>query len=498
MAEENYLLRGTRNTLLDMLLDPIGGTHPLFDLPVKAVNDVVFYNTAAEVVVSNSQPDVLYRVFEDINNPGEGQHTNNRADLVLTTGLLGDQVHAFRILATKIYPPENTSVLLQVANIRVGVNRGLEVVAERDLLNYGDKAVLIVKNAQKGANYSIIYYTKAIAALSISQLMVINEEQDIEAISYQADKTEGTSETIVLRVSPKITGSDADLRLETTYGLREDMELRIAVYDENTGLSGILLQVTTINVMPDLNLSADWFMQKSKTQTGAADYGSKVGLRLGNTQKSVKYQLKLDSIDFDEPVLPPDNLLSDWVAGNGDTLDILLNIPPKEDMVVVITAEKLSAASHTAQLTSQVIVPVFPDGDKKLSVMSVARPGDNSKVIRLDHPQRGILYQLRNPATKEMIGSPVFYHRNYGIGDTRISANLIDRLYKKEKADLTGSSLLVKSLFVVDTCNQNNEPDKDVALLPVDTLADTASFEVIATKSTTGFSTIIDTVTVSS
>ncbi|WPV01754.1 hypothetical protein SNE26_08215 [Mucilaginibacter sp. cycad4] len=495
MAEENYLLRGARNTLLDMLLDPIGGTYPLFDLPVKAVSDVVFYNNAAELIVSNSQPDVLYRVFEDINNPGEGLHTDSRSDLILKTGLLINQVHAFRVLATKIYSPQNSCVLLQGANIRVGVNTGLEVVAGRNLLNYGDKAVLIVKNAQKNANYSIIYYTKSGEALSVSQLMCIDNKQELETTPYPAVKTTGADEIIAVRISPLVLGNDADIRLETIYGLREDMELSVAVFDENTGLSGVLLKVTTISVMPDLNLPLDWFMQKSKTQTGAADYGSKVGLRLGNTQKSVKYQLKLEAIDSDEPLLPPDNLLSNWFVGDGDTFDILLNIPAKEDMVIVVTAQKLSDASHTGQLTSQVIIPVYPDENKKLSVVSVTGSGD--KAIRLDQPQRGILYQLRNPGTKEMIDPPVFYHRNYGIGNTRVSANVIERLYKTEKIDLKGNRTFAKSLFVVDTCNQNNEAEKDMALLPVGPLADTASFEVTATKSTTGFSVIIDTVKVS-
>jgi hypothetical protein len=186
MAEENYLLRGTRNTLLDMLLEPIGGTYPLFDLPVKAVNGVVFYNTAAEVVVSNSQPEVLYSIFEDINNPGEEQHTDTE-DIVFKTGLLKEKVHAFRVKATKAYPPKASSILLQTAYIRVGVDRDLNVIAEKDTLNYGDRAALIVKKAQKGAKYSIIYYYKASGDVPVSDLMgTLSKKQGTRQISPQA------------------------------------------------------------------------------------------------------------------------------------------------------------------------------------------------------------------------------------------------------------------------------------------------------------------------
>jgi hypothetical protein len=499
MAEENYLLRGTRNTLLDMLLEPIGGTYPLFDLPVKAVNGVVFYNTAAEVVVSNSQPEVLYSIFEDINNPGEEQHTDTE-DIVFKTGLLKEKVHAFRVKATKAYPPKASSILLQTAYIRVGVDRDLNVIAEKDTLNYGDRAALIVKKAQKGAKYSIIYYYKASGDVPVSDLMEIKDGDIVEKTRYPADKSTGTIEMIGAHVSAKLLGNDADLRLETTYGLKENMELRVAVEDEDTGLSGILLQTAAFNVMPHLNLPVAWFSKNSKVQTNntnAADYRGTVGLRLGNTQKSVKYQLKLNEIDWDGPTPAPSDLLSDWIAGNGETVNIFVNIPAREDMVVVILAKKLTPGSPTAQLTAHVIIPVYPDPDKKLSVVSPAAPDDNHKAVRVDLLQRGILYQLRSPETKEMIGLPVFYHRNYGIGHTRVSADVIERRYKNEEAGLRASSLLIKSLFVVDFCNPKNEPEKDVALLPVAHFVGTALFEVIATKSTTGFSVIIGTVTVS-
>ncbi|GGH06668.1 hypothetical protein [Mucilaginibacter phyllosphaerae] len=481
MANENYLLRGVRNTLLDMLLNPVAVTYPLFDLPVQAVNEMVLYDSTAALVISNSQPDVTYQLFEDIDEPGKAYHTDTPGELTIPTGKLTKQVHAFRVKATKMYPPFRSNNLYQVVNIRVGVNVGLEVIPQKTVLNYSEKVVLTVKNAQKGAWYSVVYFAGEINALPPKQLLTVDNEADLETILMPAGPA-------AFCISKKFLGDNADLQLETTYGLREDMELRVFVDDANTGLTGLLNAAVIIGVMPDISLPAVWYSQQSKSRynkTGAADYGSAAGVRLKLSQSSVKYRLRLDAMDG--PDTKTDIYLSDWVNGVAGVLDIPLIELTTEDMLLTVIAEKVIRPLGAA-LTQRVVIPVYPAHDKTFTVVDSQDP-QAGKTIKVGNAQSGILYQLRNTATNELIVPPVFYHRNYGIGNTRICGD--SKAASFDENAVMSDDWWIKSLFVV-----GNSSTDDEVLLPVGPLTADTSFEVIATKSTTGFSKIIGTISV--
>lgn len=506
MTEENYLLRGARNTLLDMLLEPVGATYPLFDLPVKPDVGVVYYDNPAEIRVSYVQPDVSYQVYEVLDKPLKGRNSDRGSDIVFKTEMLKKQGHAFRVKATKILytepgadgklPPAKAPLsnsLFQVANVKVGINARLAVVPERDNINYGDKIALTIKNAQKGAYYSIIYYYTGINNQNLEQLMDISSGPAPEKVAETSDGDGKIITQAYTRVSKALLGDNADLRLETLYGLREDMQLRIAVIDKNTDLGGVLEAVTTINVAPNLNLTSTWVSGTpalERNKNGAADYRSIVSIRLNDSQQSTQYRIRLDKIDSDEAKPAINDFLCDWTTGVNGSIDIPVSADVTEDMLLRIIAIKTDYKTQD-ELASEVFVAVYPDTDKKVTVAANPNPDTEGKIVKVYAPQRGIIYQLRNIKTDELLAPPVFYHRNYGIGNTRIGQSFMATKYKE--GDPMGAGWMVKSLFAVDAMD-----DKKIIELPTGALAEDTKFEVVATKSTTGFAAVIKTITAKS
>ncbi|TCD01778.1 hypothetical protein [Pedobacter psychroterrae] len=506
MNEGNYLLRGARNTLLDMLLEPIGATYPLFDLPVKPDVDVVYYDNPAEVRVSYVQPDVSYQVYEALDKPLKGQHSDRGTDIVLKTDTLKEQVHAFKIKATKILYPEPeadgklppakiplSNSLFKVANVRVGINAGLVVVPEKSDINYGDKITLTIKNAQKGAYYSIIYYDNGINNQEIEQLMDVNAGPVAEKVAEVRDQDSKIITPAHTRISETLLGDDADLQVKTLYGLREDIQLRIAVIDKNTDLAGMLKAVTTINVAPNLKLASTWVSGTPAIEynkSGAADYGSMVSIRLIDAQLSTQYRIRLDEIDADATNPAIHDFLCDWMTGIKGVMDIPMSAGVSEDMIVRVIARK-TADNLQGELESQVFIAVYPDRGKKITVAANPDPGINGKIVKVYAPQRGIIYQLHNIKTDELLAPPVFYNRNYGIGKTRIGQDFMATKY--QEGDAMGTDWMVKSLFAVDAME-----DKDNIELPTGAITEDTKFEVLATKSTTGFAAVIKMITAKS
>jgi len=455
MKNENHLLRAARNTLLDMLLESRGTTYPLADLPTGTPLEMVYFNRPGTVIVSYPQPDVTYQVFEGDTPYSEVYKNNSRRAISLDTIPLTGESHAFKVVATKRYSRRAplTKVLYQVVNIKVGVNTGLEVTASKTLLNFNEKTTLTIKEPQAGAEYYIC----------------LKRDHNIP-------------------LSAKVLYEKGDLSIETTDGFKEDTLLSVAVHDPNTGSLGILDMQITIQVKPNLDLPALWLAKDSDNTRPAIDHRGRAFIRLSNTQSSVTYQLFIVEMDG---VGPPETetLMGNKYKGTGGDLDLPVTGILTEDVVIGVIARKTGSLPNAAYLKKSVIIPVKPDPKVKLTVLTSEDPEDKNISIQLNGAQRGIIYQLYQQEGDKPVGEPVFYHRNLGIGNTRIGGDFIADHYNVD-ADMDN---WVSSEFVIDAMDIE---DKKVLIFPAGKVEDTTTFYVAAKKSTTGFTELLPPVTV--
>jgi hypothetical protein len=488
MDEERFLLRSSRNILLDVVLSEVGGTYPLTDLPLKAESDIVFYDEPAELVLGYSQPDIKYLVYEDVEH-GTLQNGTG-AELILLTLPLKVQAHAFRVKAIKRYGKALDSALLQTVLITVGVNRGLEIMAEKPIITYGEKAALTIKRTQKNARYAIFFEYNAADTAGMVQQIVLEDGTFPDELPTPGLKEQLPDNCKRYLVSKsKLSENGGDLRIETQYGLRENMDLKVWVFDEDTRQAGIVLKTTHIAVTPNVNLPTTWYnlaTSEDINNSGAINYSGKVGIRLQQTQKSANYFICLSGIDTDAPDRSAGELLTAMMAGTGVQLDMPLPIAVKEDTLVTIRVSKPTLDLGSEPIAT-VMIAAYPDTNKKFSL--IAGPSDDGAVIiRINNPQRGVIYQLRDAESKKAISEPFFYHRNQGIGRMRVSKN---REGLKSKNGAASEDEWLKGQFVIGSCNQGNEPGNAQILLTLNKKNQPEAVEITATKSTTGFVVVI-------
>ncbi len=489
VGEERFLLRASRNTLLDVVLNDVGGTYPLTDLPLKAESDIVFYDEPAGLVLGYSQSDVKYQVYEDIEHRTPQNGTG--AELILLTLPLKVQAHAFRVKAIKRYGKTLDSALLQTILITIGVNRGLEIVAEKPIITYGEKAALIIKNTQKNARYAIFFEHNAADTASMAQQIVLEDGvfPDELHIAGLKEQLPDNCKRYLLSKS-KLSENGGDIKIETQYGLRENMDLKVWVFDEDTRQVGILLKTTHIAVTPNVNLPATWYSLANNediNKSGAVNYSGKVGIRLQQTQQSANYIICLGGIDTDTPDKSAGELLTAMVAGTGALLDIPLPMAIKEDTLVTIRGSK-PTLDLESELIATVMIAAYPDANRKFSLITEPDDDERAVIIRIDDPQRGIIYQLKDVEKKKAVSEPFFYHRNQGVGHMRVSKNR-EGLKSKNGAAIEDEWL--KGQFVIGSCNLDSEPENATVLLTLNKKNKPEAVEITATKSTTGFVVVI-------
>jgi hypothetical protein len=134
------------------------------------------------------------------------------------------------------------------------------------------------------------------------------------------------------------------------------------------------------------------------------------------------------------------------------------------------------------------MIAAYPDANRKFSLITEPSDDERAVIIRINNPQRGIIYQLRDAERKKAVSEPFFYHRNQGIGFMRVSKN---REGLKSKNGAVSEDEWQKGQFVVGSCNQGNEPENAKVLLTLNKKNKPEAVEITATKSTTGFAVVI-------
>jgi len=211
------------------------------------------------------------------------------------------------------------------------------------------------------------------------------------------------------------------------------------------------------------------------------DYGGRALIRLQNTQKSVTYRLFLKEMDG-APLPEPETWMSRELRGTDGDLDLPVTGTLTEDLIIGIIARKPGSLPEGVSLNASLIIPVRPALITKLNVLTSEDPEDKNTSIQVTGVQCGVIYQLYQQQDDKAIavGEPVFYHRNAGIGNTRISGDYIADHYRVED----GMANWVKSEFVVGSVDIE---DKKIVVLPAGVVEHTTIFYVVAKKSTTGF-----------
>ncbi len=433
--------RASRNSLADMI--PLGiNTYPLADIPVLmpngAAETIVQYNEPATVTLLYSQPDVVYTIWDqETGQPVNKQELDNKGNdgqIALKTISLTKDNYLFSIEA--LNPSTKMRVrLYQTIAVRIGINTGLMAIAKESEIAYGTNAIIIIKNAQSGTIYQV----------------------------FGTNKKTSLSDTV-----ESIDGGD--LAISTKDPLQEDTGFTIKATNIHTHDSAFFDAPKkedpprTIKVYPNTALPAE--------EPAIADYNGSSAIKLSNTQESTAYYLSVNDIDDDDNTASKsgrkNQMIGKPVAGKKNPISLAAD-KLAEDLTVKIIAKKNDTGLEKP-LLGTFTFKVRPDPGKILSIVKENTPGGDWITIKVNSTQPGIIYQLRKVIgddTYENIGTPVFHHRNHGVGTARIETD-----------------------FAIDYFTATD------VFLPAGIVATTTVFNVLATKATTKLTAVVGNITV--
>lgn len=403
MRDFNFGLRESRDTLIDLL--PIKSTFPLRNLPVNPERPKVSYNDSTHIIISWSQPDVLYSIIDDTGHIFQEPVPGNSGDLSIPTDLLTKEDYTFSVLATK----QNSgleNVLLQTVTIQVGVDTGLIVRLIDEIIDFNATATIVVEATQRNAK-------------------------------YQAFDLKGNP------ISEEVLSGEGGDLLITTQTQPEDQGIKVKATNLKTGLNDWMRQQVKVFVKPNLNLEVS-------LEQEVIDYKAKGTVVIKNSQKSTQYLLRFEWIDDDTV---DQNEINNTTAvavkkGNDDVLKITTGILI-EDIRLNVLATKIDS-NIEAQLLQTITIPVRPDPSRKLSKVDETVDFSQGTFIRVNDSQPGIQYQLRNDVNNAKIGWPRYHSRNKGIDIGRIEMDFAIDEFAGNSVDLpTGGLTKTKTLNVL-------------------------------------------------
>lgn len=400
--------RAYRNSLIDLLPLPVN-TFPLPDIPVFALQPVVQHELSGKIVLSYSQPDVSYTLYDQTKTQAvDIQNTTDEHDRVISVDTLSltNEDYTFSVLATKSNKPGFlvSTQLLQTVLIKIGIKKDLVVQVTTTPVPYGSKAVVVVKDAQRGTRYQLF--------------------DNDHALSAETD-----------------SGAGGDLEISTTGPLKKDVKISVKSTNIKTGQNGMLDEQPDILVSPNTALIP-------KLVGTAADYNGTADITLADTQQTAVYQVRFEDIDDDavDKKQMKNTSLGAAVPGNDGTI-VLPVAMLKEDLTVNILAIKKSSGIQQ-QLTKKLLIPVRPDINKKLSVVeNYLKPGDMA--VKVSNTQPGVMYQLKTDEDNKNIGKPGYHHKKRGIGEAQIELDFVVDPFTDDSVYLPTGHLLQTTTFHV-------------------------------------------------
>ena len=249
------------------------------NLSVSFINPIIDFNTAAVVLVEDTQSNSRYEVF-DPKDASLGQSVDSGpdgGDIQLTTVAIKEDV-VIKVRATNIKTNLNGTLLMQ-PEIKVAPDVTL-AVSLKEPVAYNGQATVIVNSPQKTAAY---------------QLRLEDIDDD------DADKTQLKGKAI----SESVSGTGKKIQL-ITEALQEDVTVSILATKNASGVSKTLQALVIIPVKPDptkvLSLVKDGTDAGKDIVINSLAPGESAAIKVANTQKGVMYQLRSGDINIGPPV----------------------------------------------------------------------------------------------------------------------------------------------------------------------------------------------------
>ena len=375
-------------------------------------------------------------------------YTNDKQLKLITEQLQRD--YLFSIEAFN--PVSKLSVrLFQTVLVRIGINTDLQVDAREEnagsytvgetavTINYGAKAVVRISEVQSGTKYQLCDANYA-----------------------------GTDKNASALSDPISSNDTSYLEITTKDALQEDTTIKVEATNIHTDKHSYLDPQPPKSPIPALLVYPNTGL--NPTVEVSEEDNSTANITLNNTQKSAVYFLSLENIleDTDDFIIKKEALadanIADRVQGNDNTITWALK-KLTDDVTVSITAKKINSGLEK-KLPELLFIPV----KLKMSIVEKDIKSGGTATIQVSHTQAGVFYQLRkvnSNNTYTNIGNPVYHHRNRSIGQAHIGTD-----------------------FVVGTFTG------DTVLLPTGNIDQTTTFNVLATKDTTGLQVEIGNITV--
>lgn len=416
-GNQRFKLRTARDQIIDQIFSPNSLTFPLTDPPVNAKKPVVMFNEMGEVVVTSNQSDVNYRLIDETNTEVGTKQILTDTDLTIQSINLTREDYTLSVLAKKNIS-DLQKQLLQNVTIKVGVDENIPVSLKNQFIDFNTKNTVLLLQTQSNATY---------------QVFEASDKENLYPLSALID-----------------SGAGGDLAIETI-NIKEDTTIKVHVKNKKTNLSGTLKAKPRILVYPN-----DVLVPVLSSAT-AHDFAGSCTIEIPNTQASTNYQIIFKDIDDDKAdkaklaTIP----LSAAVKGNDASTSIkIVTKNLTEDLIVRILATKIDNGL-SKELNTTLTVRVKPDHTKKLTqVTSPVKVGGNTD-IRVESPQRGIEYQLRNNETGKEVGWRVYYHKDYGIERARIGFEFAIGEYGAAPVLLNTGALTATTTFNVMATKAN-------------------------------------------
>jgi hypothetical protein len=230
-----------------------------------------------------------------------------------------------------------------------------------------------------------------------------------------------------------------------TAPLQENTTIYIKATNIFTNQFAELNQKVFVLVRPNLVL-------KVQLKDTIIDYGNDGNIMLDSSQASVKYQLLITEIDYEQAGITQPLEYGDPVVGNGKSLNLSLK-GLKEDNTFMLVAFK-NEINEKGLVINGLTQLVRPD-----TSLSVDRDAVDNEMIVLKTTQVGVKYQLVNDVDSTLVGKPVYHHKNKGLAKGKIGVDFVVNTFEGDPIKLPTGKLTKDTTFKIKAIKQATSVD---------------------------------------
>lgn len=474
-------VRDARDRLIDLL--GFGQTYPLADLAVQDEQLTVTFNTIAKIPIDDSQKGVSYQLRfkgQPVERTAAGEkgpgvtvevEGNGRTQVLETYKMQEDT--EFQVFARK-QSSGLATYLIQSATVKVG----LDVRLAASILN----ASYLDPNLTGPTDARLVAYGESVT---------VQLENSQEGVVYKLVSLDGAKKEVVLSAE-SVTGNLKAVELNTQ-AVFEDVDIRIRATKTFDPSEKRQTETSVLDVVLPLKVRANQGVTV-RAADPIIDFKQPATIKIAKTQKNVTYTLYARSIpesDFVRASVPASVVVKVGVTGEPD---VQVRVPPQEpvwrtpdgyvqvgeakqgtggevtltsaglvdDTLFIFQAKKEhlvpQVMSSAAPVTQVAAVLVRPDPGPEVSVRKPSVASNTVGMVLVDGTQKGVFYQLRADANNRAVNSPGFHYEDRAVETTRIEVD-----------------------FIVGPPSDPNAKQR-LLLLPTESLTDTTTFNILATK----------------